>query len=183
MYKSELGKKIHDKTYWCNSGPLLHLSVLSYIGYSKKGKTRHKELFINNIINVIKKIIKIEILEEEDTINKNIMFLCNGEEQFIHIRIFVNIAFKRRGYIHFEILDNRLLHTNVYFVDSDEEQETGKYREEANILWRKMIDKLKGFCGTLGLESNVIDIFKIDNLIINRGDKKSYGIENVYWKT
>jgi hypothetical protein len=37
------------------------------------------------------------------------------------------------------------------------------------------------FCGTVGLESDVWDIFKLKELPLNIGDKSNYGIEKIYW--
>ncbi|MDR2481133.1 MAG: hypothetical protein LBD07_02430 [Spirochaetaceae bacterium] len=184
---------------WCFYVPLLELSILSYIRIPKEWhhqwidgkfecpkisedeKTMNKNKFINSIVKLLKSDFdEIEIIAEDSFIEKEIESLCNRNIESIHIKIYVNIGFKRQGYLFFEIIDNKLLHTEIYF--SDEMAERKKYRNKSNKLLNKMMEKLNGFCGTLGLESNVHDIFNINNLLINIGDKENYGIENVYWK-
>jgi hypothetical protein len=162
---------------WCTDGPLLELSIVSFIG-------NPKEPFINSILRKTStKFTGIEIVEEEGSIKNNIRLFCNGEIESMCIKIFVKIGFKRRGYIFFEMLDKSLLHTEVYFADDAGDDENGKYREEVKNLWDKLIKKLNGFCGTVGLETNVKDLFKIENLIENYCYTGNYGIENVYWKS
>jgi len=162
---------------WCIDGPLLELSIVSFIG-------NPKEPFINSVLRKINnKFTGIEIVEEEEFIKNNIRLFCNGEIECMHIKVFVNIVFKRRGYIFFEMLEKTLLHTEIYFTDDTVDNKTGKYREEVKKLWEKLIKKVNGFCGTLGLETNVKDLFQMENLTTNYCYTGNYGIENVYWKS
>jgi len=140
--------------------------------------------FVNKIINLLKnEFSEIDIIENDHFINKNIKLLCTKKKRFIHIKIYVNIGYKRQGYLFLEFKDSKsLFHTNIYFTDEDEHGEQNKYREYSIQLINKMMDKLNGFCGTIRLESNVNDIFKIGDLWTNTGDKSNYGIENVFWK-
>ena len=182
---------------WVTAGPHLRLSVLSVIPTPREWSPKmingkyirydpSLEEKLNNRIFVLQEKIKkikslsqvIKILEKDERIAKEVILLCKKEIDLIDIKIRVNIGYKRKGRIMIHLIDDTIFHYNLIYIDENEYY----CRKEAKQLFAKLMKLLKGFCGTIGLESTSADIFNIEDLLMNRGDGSVYGIEYVKWE-
>ena len=194
-YKIDGYLPIHEdimREGWCIGGPLLKLSILSYIPVPKQWKRRrdpeykepspeeiinNKLLFLKENMEKIKKTIpEIEIIENEERINKEFQLLCESKIGFLDIKIYITVGYKRKGRLMINLTGKSIIEFKFMYED-----EKYKYRNKVKKLYNKMFMLLNGFCGTIGLESNPGDIFKIDELLIQMGDGELYGIEDVKW--
>jgi hypothetical protein len=179
-------------------GPYLELTILSFITTPKEwitetinGKHIKKEISVNEVIEnkinfLMEKVEKIinmdeyfETTNEMGRIGKEIKYLCKKEIDYLDMELFINIGHKRNGRLMIELINDSIVSFNFMFID----EEDFKCRNDEEVLLNKLIESINGFCGTIGLESNALDIFKIDDLIINIGDGEHYGIENIKWNT
>jgi hypothetical protein len=185
-----------DDENWMQYGPHLELCVLSYITSPKKwdskfinnkeikyevsrkedidNKIAHLTEIVNRIVN---NLSEIKIIDNLKDIQKNIGNIFIKTSNNIYINIKVNIGGERRGCLYIENISNSILLIKIFVLDEYD----FKCRIEFNKLFQDLFNLSNGFCGTIGLESDVKDIFKIDELEINIGDESNYGIENIYW--
>jgi hypothetical protein len=189
------GDEICEEDYGA-FGPQLELSVLSKIPVPSEwhGKTVNNKFieyktteeeeysvrhnFLTMIFEKLKNLPEIDINQDESIIPAEIISLSKLESKSVYIKIYINISVDRWGSITLSLLEPHLLHTHIHFLDEDDYQ----CRDEIEAFMKKLMRKLNGFCGTIGLESWVEDIFKIDQLTLNIGDQSNYGIENIYWE-
>jgi len=177
-------------------GPQLELSILSKIPvppewYGKilnnkfiENKTTGEEEFnvrynyLTMIYEILKNLPEIDINQDENIISSELISLSKLKSKSIYIKIYINIGVDRWGCITLSLPESYLLHTHINFLDEENYQCRGEIKD----FMKRLMDKLDGFCGTIGLESSVKDIFKIDQLTLNIGDQSNYGIEDIYWK-
>lgn len=186
---------------WIQYGPHMELSVLSFFPYpaewrpkivnNKRIKPKIPEAdMLKNKVDYIKKIyteLKNEFHEIEfknNLTNESIELLCNEKEEDIFIDVNITLGIKRFGRIKFKLYGEytKYLNTKIYFIDEDEH----RCREEINSMMDRLIKVTNAFCGTIGLETDVWNIFKLDDLPLSLpmyfNGKNTYGIEKIYWK-
>jgi hypothetical protein len=197
MKENEVKFEEPNEENWFEFGPHMELSVLSQFPWPDEWRTKYKDnkaiepeipegAILKNEISFVKKIIekmKIEFKEiefKEDFSDNAIELLCDRKEECIFINININVGIKRYGRISFRIYGNpsSYLNTKIYFLDELDY----KCRQEINSIMGRLIKITDSFCGTIGLEADVWDIFKLDELSLQIGDQENYGIENIFWK-
>jgi len=189
------GNEICEEDH-CEFGPQLELSILSKIPVPDEwyGKTVNnkfieykttveeefyvRQSYLTKVFEILKNLPEIDINQDENIISDEIASLSKLESKSVYIKIYINISVDRWGCITLSLPEAYLLHTRIHFLDEEDYQ----CREEIKAFMKKLMEVLDGFCGTIGLESCVEDIFKIDQLTINIGDQSNYGIEDIYWK-
>jgi hypothetical protein len=195
---------MHDEIMeeeWVTGGPLMELSILSYITKPKSWKkqkidnkwvrpnitpeedSHNKENFI---FETIKKIQAqgglVNITEDDIRIKNEISLLVKGDLSYVDMKVMITIGGTRKGRLNINlvpqnVLIDSLLHINLFYI----EEEENMYRSEIKNLFDKLMTLCNGLAGTIGLESTCFDIFRTDELLMHIGNGRFYGIEEVKW--
>jgi hypothetical protein len=126
--------------------------------------------FLNKLFDTIKnEFDEIEIKQNENIIKSEIKMYWDNpiiRHRCLSFIISLNLGYKRNAVILLETRDDENLLIDIQFLEEDENDPS---RDEANNFLKKMMEKLKGYCGTIGVEADALDI----------GFDEEYGIINI----
>ena len=156
-------------------GPIFDISILVNINkVDNDVSNEDKNEFLYKIIDIIKNefdeiIVKDEV-NKENIINDIKMF---WEKPLVisrnmNIDCLLNLGYKRKAIILLTTRDDVKLMVDIQCLEEDEDNPC---RDEAMKLLTKMMEKLNGYCGTIGVEGDALDI----------GFDEEHLIEKIIW--